>query len=380
MARPFATLADELDFVVERVRALHADGVPFDEMAVLYRLNARSADFEAAFAEATIPFQGAALLERDAARQLLKVLRGRDELPAFEEVRRVALEHGLLEAPPQRIGEREETRQKDLKLLVSLSRDAGTVAEFVEQLRARFSSGSAGGVHLLTYHRAKGLEFDAVFLPRLDSRELPSKRAKTDDEIAEERRLFYVGITRARRHLTLTWSAKPSRFLTELGVGSAPPVVVDDPLLVSLKRWRLDRAKEEGKPAYVVFHDATLAEIAARRPASLAELGGVSGVGPAKLERYGEDVLWPPSRPRERRGGGSRRPLECSSASARSVVDRAGASPAGEAKQHELTAVPLVRVVGHAERREVVVRRERLLDPVRAGLDGHEERSQPEVR
>jgi DNA helicase-2/ATP-dependent DNA helicase PcrA len=291
VARPFATLADELDFVVERVRALHADGVAHDEMAVLYRLNARSADFEAAFAEAKIPFQGAALLERDAARQLLKALRGRDELPAFDEVRRVALDHGLLEAPPQRIGEREETRQKDLKLLVSLSRDAGTVAEFVEQLRARFSSGSAGGVHLLTYHRAKGLEFDAVFLPRLDARELPSKRAKSDDEIGEERRLFYVGITRARRHLTLTWSAKPSRFLTELGIGAAPPVVADDPLLVSLKHWRLERSKEEGKPAYVVFHDATLAEIAARRPASLQELAGISGVGPAKLERYGEELL-----------------------------------------------------------------------------------------
>ena len=229
VARPFATLSDELDFVVDRVRALHGDGVPFDGMAVLYRLNARSADFEAAFAEAKIPFQGAALLERDAARQLLKALRGRDELPALEEVRRVALDHGMLEAPPQRIGEREETRQKDLKLLVSLARDAETVSAFVVDLRARFSSGSAGGVHLLTYHRAKGLEFDAVFLPRLDSRELPSKRAKTDDEVAEERRLFYVGITRARRHLTLTWSAKPSRFLTELGVGAAPPVVADDP-------------------------------------------------------------------------------------------------------------------------------------------------------
>ncbi len=219
VARPFASLSDELDFVVDRVRALHGDGVPFDGMAVLYRLNARSADFEAAFAEAKIPFQGAALLERDAARQLLKALRGRDELPALEEVRRVALDHGMLEAPPQRIGEREETRQKDLKLLVSLARDAETVGAFVVDLRARFSSGSAGGVHLLTYHRAKGLEFDAVFLPRLDSRELPSKRAKTDDEVAEERRLFYVGITRARRHLTLTWSTKPSRFLTELGVG-----------------------------------------------------------------------------------------------------------------------------------------------------------------
>ena len=105
-------MTDELEFVVERVRALHDDGVAYDEIAVLYRLNARSADFEAAFAEARIPFQGAALLERDAARRLLKVLRGRDELPAHDEVRRIALEHGLLAAPPQRIGEREETRRR----------------------------------------------------------------------------------------------------------------------------------------------------------------------------------------------------------------------------------------------------------------------------
>ena len=171
-----------------------------------------------------------------------------------------------------------------------------TVAEYVDELRSRFASKAAGGVHLLTYHRAKGLEFDAVFLPRLEARELPPRRARTDDEIAEERRLFYVGLTRARRHLTPTWSAKPSRFLTELGVGEAPPVDADDPLLTSLKQWRRDRAKEEGKPAYVVFHDTTLAEIAARRPASLA-LGAVSGVGPTKLERYGDDAcrLSPPA-------------------------------------------------------------------------------------
>ena len=143
----------------------------------------------------------------------------------------------------------------------------------------------------MTYHRAKGLEFDAVFLPRLDDRELPSRRAKTEAAIAEERRLLYVGMTRARRHLTITWSARPSRFLRELGIDRVPPVADDDPLLAALKRWRLERAREEGKPAFVVFHDATLAQIAARRPASLAELGGVSGVGPAKLERYGADVL-----------------------------------------------------------------------------------------
>jgi DNA helicase-2/ATP-dependent DNA helicase PcrA len=293
VAKALGSLPDELDVVVARVRALHAEGIPYEEMAVLYRLNARSADFELAFAAADIPFQGSALLQRDAARQLVKGLRGSDSELAGERVPRLAREQGLLDALPPRLGEREETRQKDLRLLVEIARSLpdATVAEYVEELRSRFASKAAGGVHLLTYHRAKGLEFDAVFLPRLESRELPSRRARTDDEIAEERRLFYVGLTRARWHLTLTWSAKPSRFLTELGVSEAPPVAADDPLLTSLKQWRRDRAKEEGKPAYVVFHDTTLAEIAARRPASLAELGAVTGVGPTKLERYGDDVL-----------------------------------------------------------------------------------------
>src|SRR5690606_3919115 len=95
----------------------------------------------------------------------------------------------------------------------------------VAELRRRFDPGGEGarGVHLLTYHRAKGLEFDAVFLPRLEDKELPSKLARTDEERAEERRLLYVGITRARRWLALTWSKAPSPYLAELGVSTAAP-------------------------------------------------------------------------------------------------------------------------------------------------------------
>jgi superfamily II DNA helicase RecQ len=65
----------------------------------------------------------------------------------------------------------------------------------------------------------------------------------------------------------------------------------DDPLYAALKRWRLERATADDLPAYVVFHNSTLAEIAQRRPRSIAELASVPGVGPAKLERYGADVL-----------------------------------------------------------------------------------------
>jgi DNA helicase-2/ATP-dependent DNA helicase PcrA len=151
-------------------------------------------------------------------------------------------------------------------------------------------------VHLLTLHRAKGLEFEAVFIPRVEEKELPCKQAlRVPGALAEERRLLYVGITRAKRHLALTWSGKPSRFLGELGVEIQParPRVAepDDPTYAALKEWRLKRSKHDEVPAYVVFHNSTLAEIAARRPQTIGELASVPGVGPAKLERYGTEVL-----------------------------------------------------------------------------------------
>jgi DNA helicase-2/ATP-dependent DNA helicase PcrA len=146
-------------------------------------------------------------------------------------------------------------------------------------------------VHLLTLHRAKGLEFEAVHLPRLEENELPHRRAEVD----EERRLLYVGLTRAKRHLTVTWDGKPSRFLRELGSNQAARNPVAREQLPAgfdvLREWRSERAKADEVPAYVVFHNTTLAEIAARRPRTLAELAAVPGVGPAKLERYGSDVL-----------------------------------------------------------------------------------------
>jgi ATP-dependent DNA helicase UvrD/PcrA len=291
VTRAFAAPELEAAFLVERIRELHADGTPYEAMAILFRTNARSADFEEALHDAEIPSQGAALLSRDGARQFLKVLRGRP----LSEARSIAREQGLLEAIPDRLGEREVTRQNDLARLVKLAEEFGdgSVAEFVVQLEERFGTHAGRGVHLLTYHRAKGLEFEAVFLPRLEEKELPSKLSKTPAALAEERRLLYVGLTRAKRHLSVTWAGKPSRFLAELEVREpAPePVEVDDPLYETLRRWRLETARAEERPAYVIFHNSTLAEIVRRSPRSREELAAVPGVGPAKLERYGDAVL-----------------------------------------------------------------------------------------
>ena len=283
----------EAAFIVERAQELRAAGTPYEEMAILYRTNARSADFEEALTDAEIPFQGAAFLARDGAKQLLKVLRNSGGSVA--DVPRIARDQGLLDTIPDKLGEREVTRQNDLARLVRLAEafGKGTGAEFAAHLEERFGASAGRGVHLLTYHRAKGLEFDAVFLPRLEERELPSKLSKTPAAIAEERRLLYVGLTRAKRHLTVTWAGKPSRFLAELAIRASQPEPVepDDPLYATLKRWRLETAKAEERPAYVIFHNSTLAEIVRRGPRSREELAAVPGVGPAKLERYGDEVL-----------------------------------------------------------------------------------------
>jgi DNA helicase-2/ATP-dependent DNA helicase PcrA len=285
--RPFPTVEAEGAFLVAQVRGA---GCPLEEIAILCRTNARLADFEEVLAGAGIPSQGAALLTREAARRVLRVL---DPAGPAEQVRKIALDHGWVPQPPDKLGEREQTRQSDLARLVRLADEiGGSGADFRAELERRFGEGGQArrGVNLLTYHGAKGLEFELVLLPRVEEKELPSRQARRPAELAEERRLFYVGITRAKHGLAITWVGKPSRFLLELG--AQPVERIEAPAgFASLKAWRLRRARTDDVPAYLVFHNSTLEEIAGRRPRSLAELAAVPGVGPAKLERYGEEVL-----------------------------------------------------------------------------------------
>ena len=317
----------EVGFVVGEAQRLLGEGVRAESIAVIYRINARSEPYEEAFAAAGVPYQvrDGAFLRRPGPRGVMARLRRapaatskpapgvRDVVVAVTD----ALGYDPMSEPD---ADDEITRQADLARLRSLAAEYddahpedGSVDGFVAELTERFHTEKSGrGVQLLTYHRAKGLEFDAVFLPRLLDRELPfrSQRAAADPE--EERRLFYVGITRARTHLYLSWprdpKTSPSLFLRELSVISAEPtrgsgsrgnggkgkrvtVSANGPLFDRLKAWRRERAANDGVPAYVVFKDATLAEIADRKPATKGQLADVSGVGPAKLERYADEVL-----------------------------------------------------------------------------------------
>jgi DNA helicase-2/ATP-dependent DNA helicase PcrA len=217
-------------------------------------------------------------------------------------------------------GQEGRERAASLDLLVAIVDDlanadpALTIDAALDELDRRHEAEGATtteGVNLLTYHRAKGLEWDAVYLPALDEGTLPIRQAKEDEEVAEERRLLYVGITRARRFLAVSSSSRrPSRFMAALEpprpatagrvrvlpgapiatatAGTASP---DSGTLEALRRWRRERASADGVPAYVVAHDTTLAEIADARPRTLPALRRIRGMGPMKLERYGPEIL-----------------------------------------------------------------------------------------
>ena len=133
---------------------------------------------------------------------------------------------GLTSVPPAAGGKSRE-RWESLSAIAQLASDlAGMSLEaFAAELSRRAELGHApvpDAVTLASMHSAKGLEWDAVLLPSLTDGIMPIGYARAPEAINEERRLLYVAVTRARKHLALSWSqasGKPSRFLAELRRG-----------------------------------------------------------------------------------------------------------------------------------------------------------------
>jgi DNA helicase-2/ATP-dependent DNA helicase PcrA len=332
---PKPTFAEYDDEVAEATAAastakrLIASGTPAAEIAVLFRINAQSEVYEQALAEAGISYVlrgGERFFDRAEVRQAIVLLRGAaradtTEVTLPEAVAEVLSSVGWnAEHPPPGGAARE--RWESLAALLSLAEQLlaenreARLDEFNADLEQRAASQHAPtvqGVTLASLHSAKGLEWDAVFLVGLADQTIPIQHASTPEQLAEERRLLYVGITRARQALYLSWALarnpgqarrrRPSRFLDGLRPGggvrqaSAPkrakvaPQSEDAAAFGRLRAWRKKQAEAQGVPAYVVFSDATLVAIADTGPADSAELARVPGVGPTKLERYAVPVL-----------------------------------------------------------------------------------------
>ena len=348
----------EAEALAARILSLREEGVPMREVAVLFRVNAQSEAFEEALAARGLPYvvRGAArFFERAEVRKAITLLRGNargaggsgDGLVA--DVKAVLGGMEWTERAPTGRGNVRD-RWESLQAIVSqaeefaAAHDGAELNGFVDDLDRRAAEQHAPvaeGVTLATLHAAKGLEWDVVFLAGMHEGTMPIVYADGPAAVEEERRLLYVGMTRARRRLTVSWSQarspggratrKPSRFLTGLRpqVGSdqseqraarsrgkrgvahcrvcnAPlgsiaerkvgrcedcPATYDEALFERLREWRVARAGEEKVPAYVVFTDLTLQAIAEVRPTDPKGLLRISGVGPAKVEKYGDAVL-----------------------------------------------------------------------------------------
>lgn len=332
--------------VARQAGVLIAGGMPASGIAVLYRINAQSEVYEKALSDASVPYLvrgGERFFARPEVRQAIIALRqgaaSEIEAPLVPAVRQLLVPVGLSDDAPPAGALRD--RWDSLLALVGVAEELAdlqpeaSLAELVAELDQRSEAQHAPtveGVTLASLHAAKGLEWDAVFLVGIVDGTLPIQHAETPEEIEEERRLFYVGVTRARTRLAISWALsrteggrrgrKRSRFLTGLAPESAPvgrsraagrcrlcggplssptelkigrcencPSTADPELVDALRTWRKATSSEASVPAYVVFSDATLLAIAERRPSDNAALLAIPGIGRTKLDAYGAEVI-----------------------------------------------------------------------------------------
>jgi DNA helicase-2/ATP-dependent DNA helicase PcrA len=378
----------EAEGVARRISELIRSGVRPSEIAVLYRINAQSAAVEYALDSAGINYQvkgGEGFFQRAEIRQAVNALgqaarreQARAKLVAsgdaaddgsaddasfagtghlVGQVRAALVPVGL--SPTEPAGTQERARWQSLEALVNLTEElaattpgldlAGLLGLLRERAQAK-NPPKVESVTLASIHAAKGLEWDAVFLIGLVDGTVPIRYAlkgsHSEEAVEEERRLLYVGVTRAREHLELSWSQarqpggkatrRRTRFLDGLvpwekerdeqrareaasrpgrvkgapkdacavcgtrlttpeqrilGVCEEHAKEVDQVLVTELRSWRSALAKQRGVPAYVVMSDATLRAVALKAPTTPQQLVQVPGIGPVKVEQFGEDIL-----------------------------------------------------------------------------------------
>ncbi|MEM8705452.1 MAG: ATP-dependent DNA helicase UvrD2 [Actinomycetota bacterium] len=167
-----------------------------------------------------------------------------------------------------------------------------------------------GGVQLSTTHRVKGREWPHVIVHDATAGLFPHRLAS---DVEEERRVFHVAVTRSSRRTLVVAGTPASTFVAQLtteadpdapepepptrpradstGVRTTKAERAEGPVADALRTWRFEKARAAKMPAYVIFNDATLTQLAARLPSSEGDLLRISGIGSVKVERYGDEIL-----------------------------------------------------------------------------------------
>ncbi len=196
---------------------------------------------------------------------------------------------------------------RDLSVLLA----SRGIAHAIRSEELRSSQLAEHGLTIATIHAIKGLEAKTVFVIGATTANFPCRTTEHPiielfnlveyDKEEEERRLFYVALSRARDTLVVSYTGKnPTYFLPALG---KKPLFIEatesykvssgatGDLYQTLKKWRLDKSKAQGMPAYMVLTDSTLLELVQTKPATESDLEHINGLGPIKIKRYGKDIL-----------------------------------------------------------------------------------------
>lgn len=354
----------EAQATAKKISELLKTGTKPAEIAILFRTNLQSQAFEDELGALQIPYTvkgGKSFYQRDEVRNFLRRLNTLAKTPGLAHledwssgVMEMARGLGWSQQKPDLTGAVLE-RWESLNLLINLAIEkqvAGlSLTQFVVELNEHASAQTIPvetGVTLASIHSAKGLEWETVFLVGASEGLLPINQAKTVEQIAEECRLTYVAVTRAKRKLYISYARKRSvhrkdqrqcsRFLKtnwpktdsgvngESGQGSGNQMgtgskrsggqvlrgnnprgekktrqltkefleqISPDQLALfeSLRAWRWEVSQRREVPAYTVLSDATLRDLVLYPPMDLDGLETCRGIGPAKLRLFGQAIL-----------------------------------------------------------------------------------------
>jgi len=232
----FESPRDEAAYAAHRIRGLLADGVKPKQIAILYRVNGQSETLEAALANSQIPYElkgGLRFFARPEIQAAMRAINGelisRTDKPAHRLVEEICRELGWSLRQPADASAAAREKWESLSALLAMFDEmprGTTLDDFFKELQERARSQhepESAAITLATIHAAKGQEWDHVFIIGVNEGYLPITYAKSETEIAEENRLLYVAVTRAKKTLNLSWNSTPSRFIKLLSQSAPQP-------------------------------------------------------------------------------------------------------------------------------------------------------------
>jgi len=327
----------EAEGIAKKVNEIHTSGQKWSDQAILVRTNAQTEIFTNALRKEGVPVKtvaGSGLLDRKDIKIVISELTNSNS-PLIQKINDLDTTGG--EGPSTSGGDETATDTERTVALAELRRlaeeylaldPAAKSNSFVLWLKSQSQNLyeiNDDAVEISTFHRSKGLEWPVVHVAGLEQGLVPIAHAKDSNAVAEERRLLYVALTRAKDRILCSWAnnrhfsgnkrtrdPSPWLFNIERAIQNLEKPLTQKEQITKvksarrkktknhlpetqqvreLKEWRLSVSRAADVPAFVIFNDETLLNLLEVKPTNLDELLKIKGIGPVKAERYGKEIL-----------------------------------------------------------------------------------------